>query len=143
MVSYCLGHGATAPLVSIRDPHDALALILHADATSPGDKIVAIVLDHRDRVISLLTVTSPPDADGLFGVLEAIGRRNSAGLIRGVILASCRGDHGLDADDADRWMEASDLCTPYGIDLVEWFVVGPTIVCPRDILGEPPRWRTK
>ena len=36
-----------------------------------------------------------------------------------------------------------------GVELVEWFVIGgdtPTVAanasCPRDLLGESPRWRT-
>ena len=34
--------------------------------------------------------------------------------------------------DLDRWIEANEITEAYGIELVEWFVVGPAGVdCPR------------
>ena len=43
--------------------------------------------------------------------------------------------------DIDRWVEANEITETYGIELVEWFVVGPAGVdCPRELLGEPERW---
>ncbi len=36
----------------------------------------------------------------------------------------------------------SDLTSAAGVELVEWFVIGDDIHCPRDLLGEPPRWRS-
>jgi hypothetical protein len=47
---------------------------------------------------------------------------------------------GVDAGDVDRWLEASDLLEGYGLELLEWFVIGDRTWCPRDLLGEPPRW---
>ncbi len=44
--------------------------------------------------------------------------------------------------DGDRWLEMSDLTSAAGVELVEWFVIGDDIHCPRDLLGEPPRWRS-
>ena len=50
-------------------------------------------------------------------------------------------DAATDVDDVDRWLEASDVAADHGIELLEWYVVGPTgIVCPREAFGEPPRW---
>ncbi len=50
-----------------------------------------------------------------------------------------RGDE-LVAGDVDRWLELSDLAEQAGVELLEWFVIGDAITCPRDLLGEPPRW---
>jgi hypothetical protein len=43
--------------------------------------------------------------------------------------------------DIDRWIEASEITESNGIELIEWFIVGPAGVdCPRELLGEPQRW---
>ena len=37
--------------------------------------------------------------------------------------------------------QLSRLGVEHGIELIEWFIVGPSGVdCPRDLLGEPQRW---
>jgi hypothetical protein len=36
----------------------------------------------------------------------------------------------------------SDVTSAAGVELVEWFVIGDDIHCPRDLLGESPRWRS-
>ena len=52
-----------------------------------------------------------------------------------------RHDTRADAGDVDRWLEISDLAEDHGVDLLEWYVIGPDgASCPRDRLGEPPRW---
>ena len=67
-----------------------------------------------------------------------------AGL--GVVLATVRPDaaHNVPATlpgDLDRWLEASEITEAHGIELIEWFVIGPAGVdCPRELLGEPERW---
>ena len=48
---------------------------------------------------------------------------------------------GLAHADVNRWFEASDIAADHGVELLEWFVVGPGgVVCPREVFGEPPRW---
>jgi hypothetical protein len=43
--------------------------------------------------------------------------------------------------DIDRWVEANEITEAHGIELIEWFVVGPAgVECPREMLGEPERW---
>ena len=34
----------------------------------------------------------------------------------------------------------SDIAEHVGVELLEWFVFGNAVTCPRDRLGEPPRW---
>lgn len=141
MIPYCLGRASTAPAIPIDSASDALALVLYAAATPPRSEIVVILLDQRRCLVTMLTVTSPPDADGIFAVLDAVlGAPTHEREFHEVILASCRPGGGVGFDDADRWMEASDLCAWHGIRLVEWFVLGAAVECPRDLLGEPPRW---
>jgi hypothetical protein len=58
-----------------------------------------------------------------------------------LVVASVRPEGGLLPGDVDRWLEASTRCEQRGIVLLEWYVMGrygPE--CPRDLLGEPPRW---
>jgi len=43
--------------------------------------------------------------------------------------------------DIERWIGAGRLTEAHGIELVEWFVVGPSgVACPREFLGDPERW---
>jgi hypothetical protein len=34
----------------------------------------------------------------------------------------------------------SDIAEQAGVELLEWFVISGDVTCPRDQLGEPPRW---
>jgi hypothetical protein len=37
----------------------------------------------------------------------------------------------------------SDVAEQVGVEVLEWFVIGNSgrdVTCPRDQLGEPPRW---
>ena len=49
-------------------------------------------------------------------------------------------DDSVQAGDIDRWLEMSDLAEQSVVELLEWFVVGDEVSCPRDQLGEAPRW---
>ena len=63
------------------------------------------------------------------------------GRVGAMIVASVRpAHHDPDASDIDRWLEMSDLTEQAGIELLEWFVISEGVSCPRDLLGEPPRW---
>ncbi len=61
-----------------------------------------------------------------------------------VVVASVRvpvpGVDDLDERDVDRWLECSSMLDDAGIELLEWFVIGRRIHCPRDLVGEPRRW---
>ena len=75
-------------------------------------------------------------------------RRGPGRRRRGIVVASVR-PVALGADEAaavadgdiDRWFAASDIAADHGVELLEWFVVGPFgVICPRELLGERPRW---
>lgn len=121
---------------------DALTLIDLTMKDPPGCNTVAILLDHERRGISIFTVTGTTHPDAMFDVLDIIIDAGTEGDLDlgGVILASVRPDGRVEPADVDRWLEASDMTEFAGLELVEWFVVGAETSCPRDMLGQPPRW---
>ena len=125
----------------IRCANDALAVL--ALGAPYGHESIAILLDHRRRGSSVLVVNDTTEADAMFAVIDAcLTARASVDVIDGLILATSRPGGDVVADDVHRWLEASDQCAAGGLRLVEWFVLGrrgPR--CPRELFGEPPRWR--
>ena len=128
------------------DPIDselvAFSMLAHVVWRPMRHEIIALLLDHEHRGISVLVVadTEPPDA--LFDVIDVLVDPGRGGdLLGAVVLATVRPDDTLDPRDVDRWLEASAVLGDHGIELLEWFVIGREVSCPRDLLGEPPRWR--
>lgn len=104
---------------------------------------VIAVLDDARRGLGIVVVsgTRPPGA--VVEVVEALlDPAAHGGRAAAMVVASVRpvDGAGLDADDIDRWLEMSDLAEQAGIELLEWFVISDRVSCPRDLLGEPPRW---
>jgi hypothetical protein len=57
------------------------------------------------------------------------------------VIATVRPHDGVLPGDVDRWLDASSIARDHGIELIEWYVIGPHgTQCPRDLLGEPERW---
>lgn len=147
MSQFC---GAHRPPRACIDPVDtapaALAVIDLAMRHPPTNETIVLVLDedHRGRTVVVVDGTDDPDA-----VLEVVERLAdsivAAGRDGAIVLASVRPGSGALPDDGDRWLEASDLADAAGVELVEWFVIdglagAASAWCPRDLLGEPPRW---
>jgi len=123
----------------IRSSDDALAVI--ALGSPYRNDTVVILLDAERRGSSILVVTDTIEPDAMFDVLESCVRAaRDHPAIRSMILASCRPNGDVEADDAQRWFTASALCCSGGLELIEWFVLGSTIECPRQMIGEPHRW---
>ena len=40
----------------------------------------------------------------------------------------------------DRTVQMSEIAELSGVEVLEWFVIDRAVSCPRDRLGEPPRW---
>lgn len=128
------------------DPIDselvAFSMLAHVIARPPRAETVALLLDDQRRGISVLVVSGSDRPDAIFDVLDLIIHNDTHGDELGaVVLASVRPGGGLERADVDRWLEASDTLADRGVELVEWFVIGSGVNCPRDLLGEPPRWR--
>jgi hypothetical protein len=116
---------------------DALAVL--SLAAPFGHDTVAILLDAQRRGIGIVVVTGTTDPDAIFGVIDVcLNARDRE--ISGLVLATTRPGGDMQAADRDRWIDATARCEHGGIELVEWFVIGEHIACPRDLAGEPPRW---
>jgi hypothetical protein len=149
MSIFCAAHRVPRANVDpINGPAAALALVDLAMHHPPADETVALVLDgdRRGRTIVIVDGTTAPDA--VLDVVERVaGSIAATGRPGCVVLATIRPGGGpLDGDD-DRWLEASELADDVGVELLEWFVatgdrpsVGARAWCPRDLLGEAPRW---
>jgi hypothetical protein len=146
---FCGVHRAPrAGIDPIDSPMAALAVIKLAMKLPLTAETIALVLDadHRGRTVVVVDGTHEPDS-----VLEVTERLvdsfATAGHTGALVLASVRPGDGPAPEDADLWLEASELAEAAGIELLEWFVIAddtgpPTAWCPRDMLAEPPRWRS-
>jgi hypothetical protein len=100
------------------------------------------LLDDAGYGNTITVVSGTHDADDVLRVVECLAEAGSAApAMSSLVLASVRPEGGIVPGDIDRWLEASSLAESYGLELTEWFVVGPaTVECPRDLIGEPERW---
>ncbi len=127
------------------DPIDsepvALSMIAHMMARPAEPETIALLLDDQRRGLTVLVVSGTERPDAMFDVIDLIAdayaRDDEVGA---VVLASVRPGGAIDDADIDRWLEASDVLADRGVELVEWFVIGADVGCPRDRLAEPPRW---
>lgn len=105
---------------------------------------VALLLDDQRRGITVAVVSGTHQPDDVLEVVECFTRTAAhGGRVGSIIVASVRlwpTDEGTAAADVDRWLEMSDIAEQAGVELLEWFVIGGDVTCPRDQLGELPRW---
>lgn len=125
----------------ITSPYSALAVIISALSEPSRFETIIVTLDRERRGRVLLVVTGTAEADSLLGVADmlaelAVGDPDAGG----VVVASVRPGGGLEPGDFERWQEVDEICSDAGMDLVEWFVLGSSIHCPREIGGVVPRW---
>ena len=149
MVQFCGAHRPPrAGIDPVESAPDALAIIQLAMHLPATDETIALVLDDDHRGRTVVVVDGTEDPDSVLDVVERLaGSIAEAGRPGSLVVASVRPGRGPLDDDGDRWLEASDLADDVGVDLVEWFVIGadrPSVAanawCPRDLLGEAPRW---
>ena len=101
--------------------------ILMEDTGIPG---ICIAVDGGSHPDSVFTVS--------INISEACRRHPQ---FAGVVLASVRPNHRPDCDDIDRWFELVSDFEQIGVDLLEWFVVGPGFaVGMRAMTGCWPAW---
>jgi hypothetical protein len=105
------------------------------------ETIVALLDDARCG-LGVVVVSGTREQDAVIEVVECLLDPGAhGGRVGALIVASVRPDRSHDdVDDIDRWLEMSDLTEQAGCELLEWFVIGSEVSCPRDLLGEPPRW---
>lgn len=134
-----------AGIDTIDHPDTALATIALAVTRPLRNETVLLLLDEArcGRAIVVVGDTTLPDQ--AIEVVECITQAEGCEHLGAIVVASVRPDGGDDPDDErrgdiDRWLEMSDIAAIAGVELLEWFVIGRTISCPRDLLGEAPRW---
>lgn len=131
----------------IRSATDAIAVVSMAIHRPLEAETIAFFLDHTSRSKIITVVSGTTDPDSVLSVAECMSLAGARSpTLCGVVLATVRpqAEPNLPSTlpgDIDRWIEASDITESNGIELIEWFIVGPAGVdCPRELLGEPPRW---
>lgn len=103
---------------------------------------IVVLLDDARRGLALAVVSDTTRPDDVIEVVECIaGPAAQGGRVAAIVVATVRpAGTDLVTGDIDRWLEMSDLTEQMGVELLEWFVIGSEVSCPRDRLGEPPRW---
>lgn len=131
-----------AHLDPIGSADEALALISAAIAHPLEHETVAVLLDEARCGGTITVVTGTDDPDAIFDVVEVMGMAAlSEPSVTSLLVASVRPRGATLPGDVDRWLEASATADTFGLELLEWFVIGPAgPECPRDLIGEPPRW---
>ena len=125
----------------IESPYDALRIFTFAMTAPPCNEIIVVTLDAERRGRNLLVANETIEPDTFVGVIDSIAAISAGDPhVHGLIVATVRPSGGVDYDDLDRWDEADELCEAAGIDLIEWFVLGSTISCPRELCGTGARW---
>jgi len=141
MTHFCSGHRLPRAGIDPIDDSDLALDFLLAMSDLNTPETVALLLDEQRRGITILHVTGNPDPDAMFLAIDTvIGSARTSDRAGAVILASIRPGGSDELDDLDRWIEASEQLEMAGLELIEWFVIGRTVSCPRTLVGDPPRW---
>lgn len=125
------------------DPIDgrarALELLLASLADPPVDETVVLVLDDARCGVAVISVAGTDRPEHVIDVVEFLAHPTNVDAAA-LVVASSRPGGGIVDGDGDRWLEMCDLAETAGLELVEWFVVGAAISCPRDLWAAQPRW---
>ncbi len=144
-VHRCLPRAGIDP---IDDPVTAARTLAAAVHRPIRHETIALLLDAERRGVAIVIVADTDDPDALLEIVELLAAPTAHdGRVAAMVVATVRPDQrdGAASDvaigDVERWMEASELADAHGVELIEWFVIAPAdVTCPRDRLGEPPRW---
>ncbi len=130
-----------ADVDTIDDPGLALTLIGELASDPPTHETLAILLDAERRGSTIMNIHGTVDNDSVLHVADhIIERGHRIDDIGAVIIASMRPGGSDELDDVDRWLTIDEQLSLFGIELVEWFVIGRSVSCPRALLGDAPRW---
>lgn len=132
------------PIRSALDAIAVISLVIHHPLEA---ETIAFFLDENSCSNIITVVSNTAEPDSVLSVAECMAMvADRSPRLCGVVLATVRpgSAHNLPATlpgDLDRWVEANEIMEAHGVELIEWFVVGPAGVdCPRELLGEPERW---
>ena len=132
----------------IDDADTAFALVAAAVHRPVRHETIVLVLDDARRGIAIVIVTDTETPDAVVGVVECLTQgldERAAALVLASVRPGAAGNLLIDSAcergrDVDRWLEMSEIASLTGVEVLEWFVIGDTVRCPRDDLGEAPRW---
>ena len=131
---------AGEPILSSLEALRVISLAIHRPLEA---ETIAFFLDDTccSSTITIVSGTTAPDSIVSVAECMAVAASRSPSLC-GVVLATVRPDTiGLLPGDLDRWLMVDAITESHGIELVEWFTIGPAgVECPRELLGEPERW---
>lgn len=134
-------HLPTAELDRFDDPSVALALIDALTSHPPKPETIAILLDREHRGSTIMNFDRTVDTDSILRVADAVTERAiCVEEVGAVVLASIRPGGSDELDDIERWLTIDEQLGMFGIELVEWFVIGRSVSCPRALFGDAPRW---
>ncbi len=129
-----------AGIDTIDHPDTALAAIAMAVTRPLRSETILLLLDEARRGRAIVVVSGTTEPDQVIEVVECITQGEGCEHLGAIVVASVRPEGGGSSGDIDRWLEMSDIASVAGVELLEWFVIDRTISCPRDSLGEAPRW---
>lgn len=126
----------------VRCAADALRVLFIAAGNPLEPETLAFMLDAHGNggVITVVSGTTQPDS--VLAVAECMARAaEGVPHAAALVLASVRPQGTVLPGDIDRWLEASELASAHGVQLIEWFIITHSgAQSPRDLLGEPERW---
>lgn len=125
----------------IRSSADALAVVSAVMAHPMEAQTVVLLLDAVRLGERVLVINHNGNPSDLCTLVEGVCSNYAEPDTRAIVVATMRPGGATRPGDIDLWLEASALAESFGIELLEWFVVGPAgPECPRDLIGEPERW---
>lgn len=127
---------------AITDSAAACAVLDQVRRRAPSAQIIVMLLGSDRRATGIVTVDGTGgDPDALLTVVEVMAAVDRGATPHDLVVASIRASPRALADDSFRWVSASAIAADAGSELLEWFVVADGLAwCPRDLVGEPPRW---
>jgi hypothetical protein len=136
-----------AGIDTIDDAGAALSTLLMALHRPLRAETIVLVLDESRRGRTIVVVTGTHDPDSVIEVVECLtqGMEYPGAIVVGSVRPEAPDAPDAAPDpaacgDVDRWLEMSEIASLVGVELLEWFVIGRSVRCPRDELGEAPRW---
>lgn len=132
-----------AGLDPITDAESALAVIRLAVDEPARPKTIVVTLDERRCGVHLAVITRTTSDDDVVDITERLLEgAEPTDEIEAIIVASVRpGCTGPCEHDLVRWSRIDGVAGDFGVELVEWFLIGDTVTYPRELAGVPSRWR--
>lgn len=125
----------------IDDASTAQSLIATLASDPPVHETLAILLDREHRGVKVVNVDGTVDNDSVLLVADLVSEMACRiDEIGAVIIASFRPGGSDELDDVERWLTIDEQLGLVGVELVEWFVIGRSVSCPRSLFGDASRW---